>query len=155
MVQVGAYVWVDADCFVKAGLEYTDGVPRLSVVVTNNGWSDWSTQAWPLWDGHTMRVRVRVHKLQRPEGACIVVEADTSPSPSPSAGAPGACALARPARWTFVRIAPLHVPVGTSAWRMGVYAACPVRAGAEATFSHVTVGPLQPPVHADDASAMV
>lgn len=48
--QAGIMVIVDDDTWVKAGIEYSDGVPRLSCVVTNDGYSDWSTQHWPSWD---------------------------------------------------------------------------------------------------------
>ena len=34
--QAGIMVYVDDNCWVKAGLEFTDGKPRLSCVVTNN-----------------------------------------------------------------------------------------------------------------------
>jgi hypothetical protein len=43
-MQVGLFVDISDDCFVKAGLEFADGKLRLSVVVTNGGFSDWSTQ---------------------------------------------------------------------------------------------------------------
>ena len=45
--QAGIMVLVDESTWVKAGIEYTDGVPRLSCVVTNDGFSDWSTRALP------------------------------------------------------------------------------------------------------------
>ena len=34
--QAGIMVYVDDNCWMKAGVEYTDGHPRLSCVVTNN-----------------------------------------------------------------------------------------------------------------------
>ena len=133
--QAGVYVDVDAGCFVKAGLEVVDGAPRLSVVVTNHGWSDWSTQPWP----HGPRARVRVHKLHRPQGACVLVEADTAGAASwarcPAADGADAAAAAQ---WSFVRIAPLHAPAGAP-WHMGAYAASPVAAGLEATLQHLSV----------------
>ena len=46
--QAGIMVKVSDRCWVKAGIEYTDGVPLLSCVVKNNGYSDWSTQTWEL-----------------------------------------------------------------------------------------------------------
>jgi regulation of enolase protein 1 (concanavalin A-like superfamily) len=45
--QAGIMVLVDESTWLKAGLEFTDGAPRLSCVVTNDGFSDWSTQHWP------------------------------------------------------------------------------------------------------------
>lgn len=41
--QGGLLVYIDHDHWVKAGIEFCDGTPRLSVVVCN-GFSDWSTQ---------------------------------------------------------------------------------------------------------------
>lgn len=59
--QAGAMVLVDESCWVKAGIEFCDAQPRLSCVVTNEGYSDWSTQAWP-WDGTSVSLRLRLHK---------------------------------------------------------------------------------------------
>eukprot|EP00939_MAST-03C_sp_MAST-3C-sp1_P002699 g2699.t1 len=79
--QAGIMVRVDDDCWVKAGVEYTDGMPRLSCVVTNEGYSDWSTQVWPFDDTKNKTkatsVRVRVIKLlPGPEqGPSIAMEA--------------------------------------------------------------------------------
>ena len=56
--QAGIMIIVDDETWVKAGIEYTDGVPRLSCVVTNDGYSDWSTQHWPDWDKVAVRVAV-------------------------------------------------------------------------------------------------
>ena len=146
--QVGAYVHCAEGVFIKAGLEFADGEPRVSVVVTNGGFSDWSTQAWHFDDAsaRTASVRLRLHKLLRPQGACVLVEIDTS-------GLRRACPAAGGARWTFVRIAPLHAPAGAP-WGMGAFAAAPVAAGTRATFSHVSVGPRAELSHESDASAM-
>ena len=46
--QAGIMVRVDDDCWVKAGVEYTDGVSRLSCVVTNEGYSDWYVPPLPF-----------------------------------------------------------------------------------------------------------
>ena len=45
--QAGIMVIVNENVWVKAGIEYTDGFPNLSCVVTNDGYSDWSTQRIP------------------------------------------------------------------------------------------------------------
>lgn len=45
--QAGLAVRLDARHWLKCGIEFVDGEARASVVVTNAGWSDWSTQAWP------------------------------------------------------------------------------------------------------------
>lgn len=41
--QAGVIVYQDPDHWLKAGIEASDGQPRLSAVVTNT-YSDWSTQ---------------------------------------------------------------------------------------------------------------
>ena len=63
--QAGIMVLVDENCWVKAGIEFTDGIPRLSCVVTNDGYSDWSTQEWTDWDeaARSTSIRVRLSKI--------------------------------------------------------------------------------------------
>ena len=56
--QAGLVIHYSADCWVKTGLEYVDGKCRLSCVVTNGGYSDWSTQPWPSFE-----LRIRIHKI--------------------------------------------------------------------------------------------
>jgi len=55
--QAGVFVRVDAERWVKAGLEFADGVLGAGAVVTD-GWSDWSVGAVPEWLGRRVRVRV-------------------------------------------------------------------------------------------------
>ena len=46
--QAGLFVRADADNWIKAGVEYEDTtLSRLGAVVTNLGYSDWSTQDFP------------------------------------------------------------------------------------------------------------
>lgn len=42
--QGGLFVRYSSQCWMKAGIEYCDRTVRLSAVVTNGGFSDWSTQ---------------------------------------------------------------------------------------------------------------
>jgi len=43
--QAGVVVWIDENNWIKASVEYDNDVfSRLGVVVTNNGYSDWSTR---------------------------------------------------------------------------------------------------------------
>lgn len=43
--QAGVLVWIDESNWIKASIEYdNDQFSRLGVVVTNNGYSDWSTR---------------------------------------------------------------------------------------------------------------
>lgn len=44
--QAGLMIRLDAEHWIKCGIEVVDRVPRLSCVVTNE-YSDWSTQTWP------------------------------------------------------------------------------------------------------------
>ncbi|WP_127842748.1 DUF1349 domain-containing protein [Actinomyces wuliandei] len=55
--QAGVMVRVDAENWVKAGIEFSDGVCQLGAVVTAGG-SDWSVGAVPDWQGRRVRVRV-------------------------------------------------------------------------------------------------
>lgn len=120
------------------------------------------TQAWHEWDGTTGSVHLRLSKLLRVGGPCLLVEVDASRSgPQASMGprggdsdagaAPGCRA---PPTWAFVRIAPIAAP-REARWRIGPFAAAPVAGGFEATFRHFALGPDAPPSHDADASAMV
>jgi len=142
--QAGIMVVVDEATWVKAGIEFTDGAPRLSCVVTNDGFSDWSTQPWQDWAvaAEATSIRVRVSKL-RPgngQGPALVFEA----APWVDGAAPEADAA-----WSQVRIASLRS--GDRPWRMGVFAISPIEAaGASARFHHVRLGPKEEPVHSSD-----
>lgn len=45
--QAGLMVRADSENWIKAGIEVVDGTPKLSAVVTRDGYSDWSTQRYP------------------------------------------------------------------------------------------------------------
>ncbi len=55
--QAGIFVRVGGEHWMKAGVEYADGVLGAGAVVTE-GRSDWSVGAVPEWSGRTLRVRV-------------------------------------------------------------------------------------------------
>lgn len=127
--QAGVLVHIDDDTWVKAGIEFCDRVPRLSVVVTNGGYSDWSTQMVPFLD-----LRLRVSKLLpgTAQGHALVVEAAPL-EPGAAADTPG--------DWQLVRIASVRARDPQAAWRMGVYAAAPsVQNGCEAIFHYIRLG---------------
>jgi regulation of enolase protein 1 (concanavalin A-like superfamily) len=65
--QAGLLIYIDDQHWVKCGIEYCDGSPRLSVVVTNE-FSDWSTQPWG-----SNSVSLKVHKVNQSNS--LVVEA--------------------------------------------------------------------------------
>ena len=142
--QAGIMVLVDENTWVKAGIEYTDGVPRLSCVVTNDGYSDWSTQSWSF-DSHsdddnakTTSIHIRVSKLLPgpDQGPAMVFEAAPMKSLADSNAVP----------WTQIRIASLRSR--EKPWRMGFFAISPIEAaGCYVRFHQVHLGPKEKPVH--------
>ncbi len=113
--QAGVMVRAAASCWLKASVEYEPAGPsRLGAVVTNHGYSDWSTQAFPPGPGE---VWWRVRR----EGDDYLVEA------SPDGRA-----------WEQVRLAHLHEGRG-QAIAAGLYACSPKGAGFVAEFSHLTI----------------
>ena len=105
--QAGLFLYADPEHWVKAGVEFADGVLGLGAVVTD-GMSDWSVGHVPEW----MNARIRV-RVSRTEDA-ITVRARANDEP-----------------WRLVRLAPINP---TLAWSAGPLAASPSRAGLEVTF---------------------
>lgn len=133
--QAGIIIRLDKDHWIKTGIEVVDNKPRLSCVVTN-GFSDWSTQNWPV-----PSVKIRVHLLPR-HGGSFVIEAAPIGTDD----------------WSFIRIAHMNAdfshpildgnPITQTAFEgpnappgtlmLGIFAACPVdQAGMVATFDHL------------------
>ena len=131
--QGGLLLFVSEDHWMKCGIEFCDGLPRLSVVVCNM-FSDWSTQPWG-----SHGVRLRVHKVH--QSSSLVVEA----------------AVMGTEDYQFIRIAHLsttnqHTSGAdcdaassdntTLPWLIGPFAACPIQQkGCEAVFSNFSIGP--------------
>lgn len=105
MLRQGPATWV------KAGIEYSDGVLNFSVVVTN-GVSDWSVQPVP---GEAGPFTIRLIR----KGDAIVVH------------------RLSPEGWRLMRLAPF--PSGPA--KVGPMACSPQRAGLEVSFSGLTLGP--------------
>lgn len=115
--QAGLMIRLSQYCWLKTSVEFEPGGPsRLGVVVTNAGFSDWSTQ--DLAAGVT-DYWLRVDR----ESANYLV----------SASLDGAA-------WTQLRIARLVEDEGDSYVGCGVYACCPKQAGMRATFSEFSLG---------------
>lgn len=116
--QAGVCVCLDADHWLKAGIEFVDGAPMLSAVVTNGGWSDWSTQ--PIKADALEACSIRLQK----KGQDFVVEVGDGLDV-----------------WSFFRIAHLNV-LASSTVSMGVFACCPTaQNGCVATFRDVSFKP--------------
>jgi uncharacterized protein len=114
--QAGLMVRLSPACWLKTSVEFEPGEPsRLGAVVTNHGWSDWSTQDIDPEAGRDGAFRVSRR------GADYLVEA-----------APAG------ARWTQLRLARLHDDAGGPV-RAGLYACSPKAAGFEARFERLTV----------------
>ena len=105
MLRQGPEVWV------KAGIEYSDGVLNFSVVVTN-GVSDWSVQPVP---GEAGPFTIRLIR----KGDAIVVH------------------RLSPDGWRLLRLSPF--PPGPA--KVGPMACSPQRAGLEVSFSGFSLGP--------------
>lgn len=106
--QAGVLVRLDDEHWIKAGVEFADGMPRLGAVVTDRR-SDWSSAPVPDWAGRTAVVRASWN-----DGALTV-----------RAGLVG-----EPLR--FVRLAPFEVAAGVVA---GPYLCAPTRSGFAAEFT--------------------
>jgi regulation of enolase protein 1 (concanavalin A-like superfamily) len=109
--QAGLMVRLSPDCWLKTSVEYEDGsINRLGCVVTNRGYSDWSTQdvSASVTD-FALRVKRR--------GADYHVEAQL----------PGAS-------WSQLRLAHLDEDDGSAAVECGVYACSPKEPGFTSTF---------------------
>ena len=115
--QAGLMVRLSKSCWLKTSLEFEPGkMNRLGAVVTNAGYSDWSTQDIPR---GLNRFRLRVHR----EAGDYLIDASLDNT-----------------TWTQLRLAHLHedanleVPV-----ECGVYACSPKSAGFIAEFEKFVI----------------
>ena len=103
----GLMLRIDEHRWMKAGIEYVDGMSRVSCVVTTS-FSDWSTQNWS-----SPSLHIRAHRIN---GNDVVVEfrgSETEP-------------------WTMIRIAHFHDRDGSTITdktpvQAGAYIACPAK----------------------------
>jgi regulation of enolase protein 1 (concanavalin A-like superfamily) len=106
--QAGLMIRVDAEHWIKAGVEFADGAPQVGAVVTA-GRSDWSVAPVPEWAGR--EVTVRASRL----GDAVVIRARADDEP-----------------WRLVRLAPLDPDAQAQA---GPYCCAPSRAGLTVAFT--------------------
>jgi len=116
--QAGLMVRISADCWIKTSVEYEDGsVSRLGCVVTNRGYSDWSTQDVPA---TITDFALRVTR----QGADYLVQAQLTGGP-----------------WSQLRLAHLDDDSASPSVRCGVYACSPKEPGFTAEFRDFTLCP--------------
>lgn len=121
--QAGLMLRIDENTWMKTGIEYTDGLMHFSVVVTR-GESDWSVV--PLPDAtpeDAVHVRLTRH------GDALRVQYAVNDG-----------------NWQMARLAPFPADDAEA----GVMACSPQRAGFEATFRDIQIGPpIDRKLHAD------
>lgn len=123
--QAGLLLRQDEGFWLKAGIEFSDGVSNMSVVVTQ-GASDWSTVALPRAAGPQ---RLRLTRL----GAAVVVQFRNDDN-----------------HWQLLRVAAF--PVGATL-QIGPMGCSPQRRGFQAEFTDFTIGPATTKVLHDESTA--
>jgi uncharacterized protein len=113
--QAGIMLMADDGNWLKCGIEYTDGAMHFSVVVTRDGYSDWSQLV--LADGARDGIDLRLTR----HAEALRVQYRVGDEP-----------------WRMGRLAML--PMGESV-RVGMMCCTPERAGLEVTFRDFCVGP--------------
>ena len=116
--QAGLMLRVSADDWLKTSIEYEPhGACRLGAVVTQRGWSDWSTQdVSNEVRAVSLRIVVRAHD-------CLV-EASLDGS-----------------SWSQIRLAHLGALDGAATLECGLYLCSPKEDGFEAAFEHLDYAP--------------
>lgn len=150
--QCGVLVYLDESHWLKTGIEYADGSPRISCVVCNL-FSDWSVMPW-----QSTAARIRIHKMNH--GSSVVVECNTIDGGEDT--------------WQFMRICHLSAKMASSGglsypsggpepgavgssqeadWRIGPFGACSLQQrGCVCTFSKLSVGPPVQSTHQADGN---
>ena len=112
--QCGVAVYLDSDNWLKASVEVENGqFQHLGCVVTNNGYSDWSTQEIAA-DVKTMWYRLS----RREDDYCVECSMDGQ-------------------RWQQLRVC--HLWQGGGTIRFGIYACSPENSSFQAAFTHMEV----------------
>jgi regulation of enolase protein 1 (concanavalin A-like superfamily) len=118
--QAGVLLRADAQTWVKAGVEMSDGQPQLGAVVTLS-LSDWSTGQVPDWAGRTATVRLS----RGPDAVTVRARVEGED-------------------WRLVRVAPFPGDMPASA---GPYCCAPTRAGLTVRFRAWRTGAADTSLH--------
>ena len=125
--QAGLMVRLSPECWLKTSIEYEPEEPnRLGVVVTNHGYSDWSTQSVPSGPSD---VWLRVRR----EGDDYIVESSWDGQ-----------------RWEQIRMSHLADEMGGATIAAGVYACSPKGAGFVAEIRELRIARRMDGVTMDD-----
>jgi regulation of enolase protein 1 (concanavalin A-like superfamily) len=122
--QAGLMLRLSPSCWLKTSVEHEPGARgRLGAVVTNHGYSDWSTQPYSA-----SEVWLRIRR----EGADCIVDASEDGR-----------------GWEQIRMAHLAEDDGTAGVTCGLYACSPKEAGFVAEFFRLDIakGRVTPPAH--------
>ena len=115
--QAGLMLRISAECWLKTSIEFEPGGPnQLGAVVTNGGYSDWSTQDVSP-EVQTLTVRITR------EGRTTLVEY-----------------LTQEDRWSQLRLVHLHQDDGVTPVQVGLYACSPKGSGLRAQFAELKIG---------------
>lgn len=112
--QAGLMVSADADNWLKAGIEFTDGAMHVSTVVTRGGYSDWSQQ--PVAGSARDAIDMRITR----HGEALRVQYQLAGEP-----------------WRMIRLGMLPMQETVD---VGMMCCTPERAGLDVTFRNFTVG---------------
>jgi regulation of enolase protein 1 (concanavalin A-like superfamily) len=116
--QAGLMVRVSPSCWLKTSVEYEPaGDSRLGAIVTNAGYSDWSTQPFPA---AAREVSLRIRR----ESQDYIVDASRDGQD-----------------WTQIRMAHLHEDRDGATVSAGLYACSPKAAGFAAEFAYLDIAP--------------
>jgi regulation of enolase protein 1 (concanavalin A-like superfamily) len=118
--QAGLFIRGDDEHWIKAGMEFADGVPQLGAVVTD-GYSDWSAAPVPDWNERLVTIRAS----WADDAITIRARVDDEP-------------------FRFVRLAPWPIPTPVEA---GPFVCAPTRAGLSVRFHSWRTGDADDSLH--------
>jgi regulation of enolase protein 1 (concanavalin A-like superfamily) len=120
--QAGLMLRVDADRWIKTGIEFNDGVPHVGAVVTDQ-YSDWSLAPVPEWTGAVVTVRASY------ADDAVTLRARASGTP-----------------WRTIRVAPFR---HANAALAGPFTCAPTRANLQVRFTSWTATAPDVALHTD------